>query len=181
MWRIAAVLTALLACSSARTDTSCFASVAGAGNFQIGCTAHEIVDPQIGWDRAWSVEFPDGGPIYTLTGDQLVGTLYFYAGGDGGGELRLPSTFRPPDLRTLGSGFIRDPDGGLFMLSLPQGDAGPLGDATLILTGEIALPEDAGRPDISTRAFRGTLAATFVRQLIDGGPGTDTAHLNVSF
>jgi hypothetical protein len=171
-----ALIACLLACSPAATETDCSATVSGAGNFGIGCNAHETLDYSMSGTRSWIIEFPDGGPIYTVTGDQMVEDVYLFA--DGTAELNLPAIFRPPGLRTIGSVFIRDPDGGTFMLQLPSGDAGPLGNGTLTLTGETVL--DGGK-DVSFRAFRGTLSATFVRQLVDGGPGTDTANLDVSF
>ena len=172
-----ALVICVLACSTApNTNTDCSATLAGAGNFEIGCNAYEIIDYRMSRTRAWIMEFPDGGPIYTVTGNQMVENVYLVASGTA--ELQLPSTFRPPEMWTIGSVFIRDPDGGTFVMQLPSGDAGPVGNATLTVTGEAAFD---GGVDVSIRAFRGALSATFVRQLVDSGAGTDTAHLDVSF
>ncbi len=172
-----ALVVCLLACSAApNTNTDCSATLSGAGNFQIGCNAYETIDYRTSQTRAWIIEFPDGGPIYTVTGNQMVEDVYLVAAGTA--ELQLPSTFRPPEMWTIGSAFIRDPDGGTFIMQLPSGAAGPVGNATLTVTGEAAFD---GGVDVSFRAFRGALSATFVRQLVDGGAGTDTAHLDVSF
>ena len=40
-----ALFVGLLACSAApNTNTDCSATLSGAGNFQIGCNAHETID-----------------------------------------------------------------------------------------------------------------------------------------
>lgn len=71
-----ALLVCLMACSAAPdTNTECSATLSCAGNFQIGCNAYEAIDHRMSQTRAWIIEFPDGGPIYTVTGNQIRGRV----------------------------------------------------------------------------------------------------------
>ena len=79
-----ALLVCLMACSAAPdTNTECSATLSCAGNFQIGCNAYEAIDHRMSQTRAWIIEFPDGGPIYTVTGNQMSGNVQIVGRGAG--------------------------------------------------------------------------------------------------
>src|SRR5712692_4655707 len=125
-----AILGCALACSSSR---ECTASISGAVSASVECTTHESLDFHMTQARYWLGDFPDAGPVRSVIAGITYPKLQLRTGlGDASTDGGYPRAFRPPNLRTLGDGFIDAPDGRSFVLRLPDADGGQaLGDAEL--------------------------------------------------